>query len=619
MIRATSACLRTLVATLPLISLGMSLGCGVPAPESSYVAMPDGTELAVDVWLPPQPRDAQIPAILRLSRYWRDYELPKFFPKFVGKYLGYTAVLNQAGYAVVAVDVRGTGASFGVSTAPFSPAETGDFVHLVDWIVAQPWSNGRVGGMGISYEGVCADWLAACDRPAVTAVLPLYSYSDIYRDVSHPGGIFNQHFVRNWSEVVARMDRNDTSFLTFIAAANPRSLLAIFVDAAAATLLGVRPITGAADVLVQAIAEHQQNPSVFDAARQIEFRDDPFAGVAVDSISPLLGPATRARTPAIRRVVGWLDAGTARGALTSFLTLDVADHVVVIVPHTHTGNYRADPYETRFPAQLDTTRVLNEEWQPIPFFGPYLKGEGREPRRFVRYYTYVENTWHQTETWPPEGFETQRWYFAAERTLTREHPDAAEARDEYTVDFKATTGGDNRWFSGMSGVPIRYIDRKAQDKRLLVYETPAFEQAVELTGHPVLSLSVSSTHADGAFYAYLEDVAPNGDVFYLTEGQLRAVHRRVTDSAPLAAFGPAHTFRRSDAQPLVPGERAELSFDLLPISTVIRRGHRLRLALAGHDADTFVRYPAEGTPTWTVYRQHDAASWIDMPLKPRPD
>ena len=116
-------------------------------------------------------------------------------------------------------------------------------------------------------------------------------------------------------------------------------------------------------------------------------------------------------------------------------------------------------------------------------------------------------------------------------------------------------------------------------------------------------------------YVYLEDVDERGYVTYVTEGQLRAIHRKVCAGPPPYRLQvPYHSFKEADAQPLVPGEVAEITFGLLPTSVLIRKGHRLRLGIAGHDEGTFVRIPATGTPVWTVVRHRVHPSYIDLPV-----
>jgi hypothetical protein len=82
-------------------------------------------------------------------------------------------------------------------------------------------------------------------------------------------------------------------------------------------------------------------------------------------------------------------------------------------------------------------------------------------------------------------------------------------------------------------------------------------------------------------------------------------------------FGPYHSFHRADAEPLVPGRLAELRFALLPTSALIRRGHRIRIAIAGADRGTFARIPARGNPAITVARNSAHASRIDLPVMVR--
>ncbi len=131
-------------------------------------------------------------------------------------------------------------------------------------------------------------------------------------------------------------------------------------------------------------------------------------------------------------------------------------------------------------------------------------------------------------------------------------------------------------------------------------------------------LYVSSTHDDGAFFVYLEDVGPDGRVRYITEGQLRALHRKVSDEKPpYVIHGPYHSFLRKDGMPLVPGEVARLAFELMPTSVVFQAGHRIRIAIAGADKDTFRRIPEEGSATIRVHRSPDYPSRIILPVIPR--
>ena len=117
----------------------------------------------------------------------------------------------------------------------------------------------------------------------------------------------------------------------------------------------------------------------------------------------------------------------------------------------------------------------------------------------------------------------------------------------------------------------------------------------------------------------LEDVAPDGRVTYVTEGQLRGVMRRVTDEPQLYKKpGPHRTELRTDAMPLVPGEVAEITFELWATSVLIKQGHRIRVAVSGADKDTFLRYPISGeTPTLTIERNRHHTSRIQLPMKPR--
>ena len=91
-----------------------------------------------------------------------------------------------------------------------------------------------------------------------------------------------------------------------------------------------------------------------------------------------------------------------------------------------------------------------------------------------------------------------------------------------------------------------------------------------------MTLQIAAATADPVVFVYLEDVAPDGRVSYLTEGQLRLIHRKPASAAKLPYDqGPApHSFNRADAMPVTPGEVMNVSFALFPTAALIRAGHK---------------------------------------------
>jgi putative CocE/NonD family hydrolase len=182
-------------------------------------------------------------------------------------------------------------------------------------------------------------------------------------------------------------------------------------------------------------------------------------------------------------------------------------------------------------------------------------------------------------------------------------------------DGSSGTGVRSRWRSLLSLVPGDYPDRAVRDSTLLCCETAPLTEDRELTGHPLLVLFVSCSEPDAHLFAYLEDVAPDGKVAYVTEGQLRLLHRRLsTPPFPYVTPAPQRSFNKSDASPIPSGEVVKAELDLLPISWRFDRGHRIRLALAGADKDHFdVMAPR----TLEIHSSSDHRSRIELPFVKR--
>lgn len=575
---------------------------------SVYVPMRDGVKIAVTVTLPDTPAPAQFPALLFQTRYWRatDYRWPMNWLSQYNKKIS-IPYLAKHGYAVVGADVRGTGASFGVWRYPWMEECFEDARELVDWVIAQPWCNGKVGGYGGSYVGTTAELLAALQHPAVRAVICSYNHPDPLRDVSHPGGILNDHFMRDWGKVGFDLDHNKAPQLM--------GWMRFFMR-------GVLPVDEDKDrtLLAQALAEHAANNDAYPISREFLYRDT-VSTLANVTISDLATERFVERLKTTHTaIMGWasfMDAATADAALRRFLTLPTA-HRLMLVPCVHGGIHYADPFERRGRATPEELPLHFNEW--LRFFDAYLKDEGENPirrERAVIYYSFGENRWRQTSEWPPAGHRMERWYINAGHSLSREKPSAAVA-DTYRVDWDATTGPYNRWWELISLLPktVRYANRREQTPRLLVYRTPPLETDVLLTGQPIVSLHLSANAPDGALYVYLEAEDESGEVTYLTEGELRLRHRKLADQpSAYRELVPARTFLKSDSAPMPMGRAEEITLGLLATSALIRRGRRLRLSIAGHDSDTFARIA--DTPDeliYSIYSDEVHPSWLDLPV-----
>ena len=257
----------------------------------------------------------------------------------------------------------------------------------------------------------------------------------------------------------------------------------------------------------------------------------------------------------------------------------------------------------------------------LRFFGRYLKksenGVDKEAR--VHYFTQVEEKWKSADTWPPAGCQAASFYLGKGNGL-KSVPDSAAGSIDYEVDTTAGSGDQARWNSlvNLKRMLIGYPDRHQRDSLLLTFNGAPLEQDMEITGQPVVSLFISSNATDGQVFVYLEEVDDSGAVNYITEGALLATQRmfstgaaRYDDSLPIV-----RNYLRRDAAPLIPGEIAELRFDLLPISYLVKKGHRLRVAIAGADRDHFAPLPG-APPEIQVHYGAANLSRIELPLMPR--
>ena len=562
---------------------------------SEYITMRDGTRIAVDVHLPTtRAPDERLPALLELTRYWRASEDPATGVRRPS--LGtLDRVFLRNGYAVVKVDARGSGASFGTRPGEYGAQEVKDGWDVVEWVTKQPWSSGSVGAYGTSYSGTTAELLAAAEHPAVKAVVPGWSDWDVYTSPIRPYGLLTA-FAGEWGALVAAMDRNDREVMRGVVRR---------VDADSSGAL-----------VAAAAREHARNPNVATWAKESEYVDDNYRGVTYADLGPTRWRAEiqRSNVPMLV-LVSWFDAGTAEGALDRFRNFRNPQKLVIMAS-SHGGGNHASPFlvGTTPVAGNPTTNEMAQ--MRVQFFDRYLKGtpNGVEHWPSVRYYTLGTEQYRESARWPLEGTSPRRFYPDAGGVLAARTP-SNPGGDRYTVDFGVNTGANNRWATQMGRPVLRLDDRGAMDARMLTYTTAPLTEDMHIAGSPTIDLTVSSTHQDGALLVYLEDVDPSGRSRYLTEGGLRLVHRKLSHDT-VFGVSPYHSFRRADARPMPPRRPERVSIRILPISAVVKAGHRLRLAIAGADSAALERVPPTGTPTLTIHRGGREASVLELPVVP---
>jgi putative CocE/NonD family hydrolase len=141
-----------------------------------------------------------------------------------------------------------------------------------------------------------------------------------------------------------------------------------------------------------------------------------------------------------------------------------------------------------------------------------------------------------------------------------------------------------------------------------------------LVGYPIVDLWVTADRSDANFFAYLEDVAPDGKSTVVSLGRLAASHRRIS-MAPYETLGlPWDSGLEADNLPLQAGKPAELRFALTASAWVFKAGHRMRVVVTGADPRqrNLMQIRQDPAPQLTVFRGGRHASRIEIPLLPQP-
>jgi uncharacterized protein len=546
--------------------------------SSQYIPVRDGTRLAADIYRPAvdgQAVDNRLPVILWFGRYHRD-QIEREYPWY--------KTMVMYGYVVAAVDLRGSGASYGSAQPECnSPNEAQDAYDVIEWLAAQPWSDGNIGMMGLSYMGHTQFEAASARPPHLKAIFPMEAVFGCYID-AYPGGIFNSRLIQFWQEAVKQWD---------------------------ATGVAVEEDEDGS-MLAAATKEHQANPDVFQLYSAMPYRDSPDPQTSVldylvQDVNASLNGIHDSQV-AVYHWGGWYDSYP-RDTLLWYANLTNPQKIVM-------GDWSHGE-------GTDSRQLMFEH---LRWFDYWLKGieNGIMQEPAIRYYTTgADQGWHTADTWPLPDQVLTKYYLSGgpsqsvssvnDGSLSPDAPTDASAIDVYQVDYSTSQKDITRWNSDSK--TIYFNNQAPNEEKGLTYTTAPLDMPLEITGHPVLHLWITSRATDGDFFVYLTDVTKAGISQYITEGKLRASQRAIS-AAPYDYLGlPFHRSYEADVAELT-GEPVELVFDLLPTSYIFGAGHRLRITITGADIDNYSTPVLDPPPTVSVYRDAEHASYIELPVIP---
>lgn len=494
------------------------------------VPLRDGTHLGADIFLPDEP--GGFPALVAMSPYGKEIQTlpvppqPPTSPVYAREIeAGDPRFLTSHGYAHAIADVRGIGTSSDVYRGWMSPDEARDGYDLVEWVASQPWCDGNVGMVGVSYYGTIQLAVAATQPPHLKAIMPFNAPADFYREGTHHGGMTHVFF--NYIYRIKTLGRNTSVVAEQL---EPAELDALIAGLAADSDLQMYP------EIYNVAIDPKRVPNYFDILAQPLDNDFYRERSAYTQYCRITIPAYCAS--------GWWAFAHMhlRGAFRNYTGLPGPTKLYI---------------ESRVEAAAPMDNSYNAE--VVRWYDYWLKGVdngimGEPPIRI-----HVRGLGFRDELeWPLARTVWTPYYLRRWQVLSPE----PEPVDGYADVFVQQ--------------PPQETDRVAT----IHYETPPLLNALEITGPVALYLHAAIDATDTNWIVALADVAPDGRVVELTRGYLKASHRKLNAalSQPWLPYHP-HT----EIEAVEPGKVYEYAIELSPMANLFAAGHRLRLSISAMD------------------------------------
>jgi putative CocE/NonD family hydrolase len=488
--------------------------------EDAWIPLADATRLHARLWLPGDATAGPAPAILEAGPYrLTDQEAQRDW----GLYGWWAA----HGYACVRVDLRGTGDSGGVILDEYTAQEQADILEVLGWIAAQPWCDGGVGLVGLSWTGFNALQVAALRPPELRAVLALMFSDDRYEDdVHYRGGCVAGLEMLAWGGVMYHYNALP---------AHPQ-------------------VTGAEDWRSDWRARLEANANWTETWLSHQCRDGYWRRASVNECY------SRVEVP-VYAVGGWQDSDGYVDAVFRLMDGLRGPRRGLIGPWGHA-----------FPHEGVPGPAIGFMHEALRWWDHWLKGIDSglmdEPMLRVWMEDHVPparviesqpGRWVAEPVWPPADAEWRTWWLGDGALVDgpgREHSVELHGSRVTGADCGENCAG---------GSPGDWPgDQRDDDARSLTWDSPPLDAPLEILGRPEVSAGLSADRENALLAVRLEDVAPDGSSLLVTRGVLNLTHR----------------CGHASPEPLIPGEHFAVTVHLRAAAHAFAIGHRLRVAVS---------------------------------------
>ncbi len=581
----------------------------IPASGYGYLTTRDGTKLAIDVRLPAGA--GPYPTVVEYSGY--GYANPQ------GGESSIAQVLNLLGYAVVDVNMRGTGCSGGAFDY-FEPLQALDGYDVIETVARQPWTlHGKVGMAGLSYGGISQLFVAARRPPSLAAITPL-SVIDDTATTLYPGGILNTGFALSWAKDrvhdarPATADGGQPWALERIRAGDRtcranQALHTEAVDLLAKIERNRFYVPKVADPLAPARFVHRIAAPTFLACQWTDEQTGGHCprlasrftgtdrawftftnGTHVDS----LAPAT------FQRWFDFLELYVARRAPRLPAGADVLAPVVFKTVFGVDGvTLPPDPIQAE--PTFEAARAAFERQPPVRILFDH---GGSVPGAPVAAFE------QSFPRFPLPGTRARSWYLGADGALT-DAPPAAAGSDGFTADRRARPATDFRGDTGAGPNGLwtatpSYAWTQNPPGTALAYVSAPLAEDTAVVGAGALRAWIRAAGRDADLQATVTEVRPDGRETFVQSGWLRASARRL-DAVRSTNLEPVPSLRRRDRRRLPAGRFARVDLPLYYQGHVYRAGSRIRVIVSAPGGDQPVWAFGDTRPRTAVTVARDPA------------